>query len=530
MRLGADTGAPAGRREYIGLAVLGLPTVLVALDTSVLYLALPHVAGDLRADSVEQLWITDIYGFVLAGLLVTMGTLGERIGRKRLLLIGGVCFAAASVLAAYSTSPGMLIATRALLGIAGSTIMPSTMALIGVMFPDRRQHATAIAVWMGCFMGGTALGPVVGGALLEFFWWGSVFLIGIPVMVLLLILGPVFLPEYRDPAAGRLDPLSVGLSLAAVLLLVFGLKESARSGAGVPQFAAIGIGLAVGALFLRRQRGLTHPLLDLRLFRNRTFTTGLLLTLSAGLIAAHQLFVSFYLQSVERLSPLATALWLLPSTLSMVICIQLAPLVIRHIRPAHVISAGLAVASTGLLVLTLLDGSPNLPLTITGLVIANTGIAPMAGLCAVLALQAVPPQRAGSAAALTETAGEFGVAMGVATVGVVGTVVYQRRLQIPATVPADLADAARQGIGGAMAAAEDLPAGAAADLLDGAHHAVTAGLQASAGMCATFAVAAAVMVLIGIRHVPPTTAAPTDEAHGAPPPTIETPGATSPTP
>ncbi|WP_020670832.1 MFS transporter [Amycolatopsis nigrescens] len=503
MDLTTDRAARAGRRELIGLAVLGLPTVLVALDMSVLYLALPHLAGSLGASSVQQLWITDVYGFVLAGLLVTMGTLGDRIGRKRLLLIGGVCFAAASVLAAFSTSPEMLIASRALLGVAGSTIMPSTMALITVLFPDAKQQAMAIAVWMGCFMGGTALGPLVGGALLELFWWGSVFLLGVPVMALLLIFGPKLLPEYREPAAGRIDPVSVLLSMAAVLSLVYGLKQLARDGAGPGQFAALAAGLAVGVVFLRRQRRLTSPLLELGLFKNRTFRTGLLLTLASGLVGANQLFVSFYLQSVEGLSPVATALWLLPSVASMVVVIQLATLLIRRVRPAAVIAGGLVVAVAGYLLLTLLDGGGDLPLTITALVLANLGIGPMAGLCATLAMQSVPPERAGSAASLTETAGEFGVAMGVVTVGLFGSALYQARIETGPAVPPAAAEAARDSVGGAMAAAGQLPPAEAATLLRSAYQAVTSGLQGSAAVCAGIAAAAVLLVLTGIRHLPP---------------------------
>jgi DHA2 family multidrug resistance protein-like MFS transporter len=503
MDMEAGIGVRAGRREFLGLAVLALPTILVALDMSVLYLALPHLAGDLGANAVEQLWITDIYGFVLAGLLVTMGTVGDRIGRKRLLMIGGVCFAAASVLAAFSTSPETLIATRALLGIAGSTIMPSTMALISVMFQNPKQHAMAIAVWMGCFMGGTALGPIVGGVLLEFFWWGSVFLIGVPIMVLLLLFGPKVLPEYRDPEAGRVDLVSAGLSLAAVLALVYGLKQLARDGVGVVQLLALVLGLFCGAVFLRRQGKLASPLLDLALFKNRTFRTALLMTLASGLIGANQLFVSFYLQSVEGLSPVATALWLLPSTVSMVVVIQLATVVIRKIRPAYVIAGGLVVAAAGYLLLTLLDGTGNLPLTIAGLLIANIGIGPMAGLCATLGMQSAPPERAGSAASLTETAGEFGVAMGIATVGVVGTVLYQSRIEISPAIPPEAADAARESIGGAMAAAENLPPADAATMLHSAYQAITVSLQGSAALCAALALAAAVMVMTAIRHVPP---------------------------
>ncbi|MBB4909900.1 MFS transporter [Actinophytocola algeriensis] len=411
----------AGRREWIGLGVLALPTILVALDMSVLYLAIPHLATSLGASDIQQLWITDIYGFVLAGLLVTMGHVGDRVGRKRLLLIGGAAFAVASVLAACSTSPEMLIATRALLGVAGATIMPSTMSLIHTMFTDRKQHATAMAIWMGCFMGGSALGPVLGGAVLEYFWWGAAFLIGVPVMVVLLVLGPVWLPEHRNPGPARLDVPSVALSLVAVLAVVYGLKELSRNGFGAGSAGAVVAGLCAGYVFVARQRRLTTPLLDLGLFRNRVFRAGLLLTVVAGLTAGNTLFVSLYLQRVEGLSTLQTALWLLPSTLAMLLVIQVSPLLTRHIRTPLVIGGGLVVAAAGFLLLTQVDGG--LPLMITGMVVQSIGIGPMGGLCAIMAMQAVHTEEAGAAAALTETAGELGLATGVAVLGVVGMAV-----------------------------------------------------------------------------------------------------------
>lgn len=415
----------AGRRELIGLAVLVLPTILVALDMSVLYLALPHIATSLGASDIQQLWITDVYGFVLAGLLVTMGNIGDRVGRKRLLLIGGAAFAVASVLAAYSSSPELLIASRALLGVAGATIMPSTMSLIHTMFTDPKQHATAMAIWMGCFLGGSALGPVVGGAVLEYFWWGAAFLLGVPVMIALLVLGPKWLPEHRNPAPARLDLPSVALSLLAVLPAVYGLKELSRNGFGAFPVFTIVLGVGAGIVFVARQRRLPVPLLDLKLFHNKVFRAGLLLTTVAGITAGNTLFVSLYLQRVTELSTLATALWLLPGTLSMLVVIQVAPVIARKVRPPLVIVAGLVVAAIGFLILTQVDGSGSLPLMITGLVVQSIGIGPMGGLCAIMAMQAVRSEEAGAAAALTETAGEFGLAMGVAVLGVIGMAVVR---------------------------------------------------------------------------------------------------------
>jgi len=272
-----DTAAPvrAGGREWAGLAVLALPTLLVSLDTFVMLLALPHLAADLGASGTEQLWIMDIYGFLVAGLLITAGALGDRIGRRRLLLAGAAAFGAASVLAAYATSPTMLIAARALLGVAGATLTPSTLSLIMNLFSDARQRATAVGIWAGCFTVGAIIGPLVGGAMLERFWWGSVLLLGVPAMVLLLILGPLLLPEYRDPAAGRLDPTSVAVSLAALLSVIYGLKQVAQHGPHLLPLLALLAGVALAVVFVRRQVKLAHPLLDLKLFANRGFGVAL---------------------------------------------------------------------------------------------------------------------------------------------------------------------------------------------------------------------------------------------------------------
>ncbi|HEX2032828.1 MAG TPA: MFS transporter, partial [Chloroflexota bacterium] len=256
----------ATSREWIGLAVIALPCLLYSMDLTVLHLAVPHLSAALRPSSAQLLWIVDIYGFLLAGLLITMGTLGDRIGRRRLLLTGAAAFGAASVLAAFATSAEMLIATRAVLGVAGATLAPSTLSLIHNMFLAARERTFAIGVWSASFSAGAAIGPLVGGLLLEHFWWGSVFLLGVPVMVLLLVLGPLLLPEFRDPAAGRLDLLSAALSLGAVLAVIFGLKQLAEDGPGWLPALAIVAGLAVGAIFVRRQRTLAHPLIDLRLF------------------------------------------------------------------------------------------------------------------------------------------------------------------------------------------------------------------------------------------------------------------------
>src|SRR3989475_9959349 len=275
------------------------------MDLTVLNLALPAISADLQPTSAQLLWIMDIYGFLVAGLLITMGALGDRIGRRRLLLIGAAAFGVASVLAAFSTSAEMLIATRAALGIAGATLAPSTLSLIRNMFRAPGERRFAIGVWITSYSAGGAIGPLVGGVLLERFWWGSVFLAGVPVMALLLAVGPALLPEFRDPEAGRPDLASAALSLAAVLPVIYGIKRIAESGAAWLPVLSILAGLAAGAMFVRRQRRLADPLIDLRLFRAPAFSVSLATyTLGAFVAFGSFLFIPQYLQRVLGLSPL----------------------------------------------------------------------------------------------------------------------------------------------------------------------------------------------------------------------------------
>ena len=513
MSVDTITSTPrATRREWIGLAVLALPTLLLSIDISVLYLALPRLSADLGASSTQQLWILDIYSFMIAGLLVTMGTLGDRIGRRKLLLLGGGAFGIASVIAAYATTPEMLIAARALLGIAGATLMPSTMALIRNMFPNPQQMAFAISVWFSCFMGGMTVGPLVGGLLLEHFWWGSAFLLGVPFMVMLLVVGPRLLPEYRDPNAGRLDPTSVVLSLAAILPMIYGLKETAKDGWQLVPIVAVLVGAAFAVTFIRRQRLLPNPLLDVTLFRNRAFSTGLGVMLGTGVIMAGiSLLSAVYLQTVVALSPMQAGLWLIPQNIAMVVGSLLAPAVARRVNPTHVTAAGLGIASVGFVFLTQVGSTGGLGFVVIGLVIAAFGVSlPMAMIFGIV-LAAAPPEKAGSAAGVSETSGEFGIAMGVATVGSLGAYVYRDQLAdtIPAGTPAQVAEAAQDGIAVALTAAHQLGGPVGADLAEAARAAFTSGLNVGGAVGLVGFLTLAVVTLTVLRRGPAAVEEPT---------------------
>ncbi|MAS35541.1 MAG: MFS transporter [Anaerolineaceae bacterium] len=469
----------AGRREWIGLAVLMLPTLLIAMDLTVLHLAVPSLSADLQPTSSQLLWITDIYGFMIAGSLITMGTLGDRIGRRKLLLSGAAAFGLASVLAAFSTSAGMLIAARALLGIAGATLMPSTMSLIRNMFLDPRQRTAAIGVWVSGFSVGSAIGPLIGGLLLENFSWGSVFLLGVPVMAVLLVAGPLLLPEYKDPHPGRFDLLSAGMSLAAVLLVIYGLKQVAEYGLTPLAVGSVLAGLGTGFAFVRRQRSLTDPLIDLRLFRVPAFSASLA-TYTLGIFFGFGtfLFIAQYLQLVLGLSPLQAGLWSVPGAIAFILGSNLAPRVVRHIRPAYVVAGGLAVAALGMVLLTQ-TGIDSLNYVVIGNAMMSLGFGFTFTLTVDLVVGAAPPERAGAASAIAETGAELGGALGLAILGTLGMAIYRSQVVagMPAGVSPEIAHAAQETLGAAMIAAAQLPAPVGAELVHTASLAFVHGLQ-----------------------------------------------------
>ena len=517
--MAANETPRAGRREWLGLGVLALACLIYAMDLTVLHLALPSISADLRPSSAQLLWIVDIYGFLVAGSLITMGTLGDRLGRRRMLLIGGGAFGAVSILAAFATSAEMLIASRALLGIAGATLAPSTLSLIFSMFRDPGERATAIGVWIAAFSAGGAVGPVLGGVLLERFWWGAVFLLAVPPMGLLLALGPRVLPEYRDPDAGRLDLLSAALSLAAVLAVIVGLKEIAQDGVGPLAAASILGGLALGFLFVRRQLTLAEPLIDLRLFRSPAFTVSLAINLLSIFVAVgYFLFVAQYLQLVLGLSPLQAGLWSVPSAVGFIVGSQLAPRLGRRIRPAVVIGGGLALAAAGLATLSGVGVSDGLAALVTASLVISLGLAPVLTLTTDLIVGSAPPERAGAASGMSETAAELGGALGLAILGSIGVAIYRRALAdgLPAEIPAEMAAIARDTLGGAVAVAGQLPASTGAATLAVARDAFVQGMHLTAAIAAVVALVLAILAATLLRRLRPSGAAQHDEPDHTP--------------
>jgi DHA2 family multidrug resistance protein-like MFS transporter len=504
----------AGRREWVGLGVLALAALVYVMDLTVLDLAVPAISRDLHPSSVQLLWIIDVYGFVVAGFLVTMGAVGDRVGRRRLLLVGAGAFGLISILSAISFSPEMLIGSRALLGIAGATIAPSTLSLIFNMFKDPAERARAIAIWISAFSAGSAIGPVVGGVLLEHFWWGSVFLIALPVMGLLLILGPIVLPEYKDPNAGRLDLVSAVMSLVAVLAVVFGLKQIAQDGVGVLSVASIVVGVVVGVLWVRRQLASDDPMIDVRLFRIPSFNASLVVNFLTIFVAiGYFLFVAQYLQLVLGLSPLLAGICSVPSAIGFIVGSNLAPPLVRRYRPANVMGVSLATAAAGLVLLTQVGVGNSLVIVITASVIIAVGLAPVLTLTTDLVVGSAPPERAGAASGVSETAVELGGALGISMLGSLGVAIYRGELaQLPAGLSPEAAATAKDTLGGAVKVAGLLPGSLGAAVLEVSRAAFVEAMQVAASISAVAAIAVALFAVTALRQVSPSATEAAEEA------------------
>ncbi|MEV6282264.1 MFS transporter [Kribbella sp. NPDC051770] len=490
----------AGRREWIALGVLALPLLLVSMDVSVLYFAVPFISADLGVSATEQLWIFDVYGFVLAGMLITMGALGDRIGRRRLLLIGAVAFGLASVAAAYAQNPEQLIAARAVLGIGGATLMPSTLALIRNLFHDAGQRQKAIAFWSAVMLGGISLGPVLGGVLLEHFWWGSVFLINTPAMVLLLVIAPVLLPEFKAPAQGRFDLLGSVLSLGAVLPVIWGIKEIAAHGVSGVAVVAVVAGLLVGVAFVQRQRTAAYPMVELGMFRNRAFS-GALAANTIGMLAlvGNAIFMTQYLQLVLGMSPLKAALWALVPSVAVGGAAPLSTALAGRFDRAYVLGGAFLLAASGFVLLTQIEIGSGLWVLLGGSGLLAAGLVMVMALITEAVVGAVAPERAGSASALMETCSEFGGALGIAVLGSIGTAAYRSDLKLPLGLPGEVAAGAREGLPAATAVAAQLPVNLHDAVLAAARQAFNHSLNVAAIVGAVLLVATAITITLVLR-------------------------------
>ncbi|MER7624741.1 MFS transporter [Streptomyces sp. NPDC126503] len=490
--------ADGGAHRWLVLVVLCVSLLLVALDATILHVAVPSLTEDLRPSSTALLWIVDAYPLVCASLLTLFGTLGDRVGRRRVLLLGYGLFGVASAVAALATEPGVLIAARALLGVGGAMIMPATLSIIRAVFPDRRERATAIGIWTAVAAIGAAAGPVLGGFLVEHYWWGSVFLINIPLMALILPLGRRLLPESRGSGEGPWDVLGALMAAAGVLGCVLGVK---RAGAGDPLLALPTAGpLLVGAvllvLFVRRQRRRPHPLIDTRLFSRAAFTTSVgCIVLAMLALVGLELIAVQYLQLVLGLSPLETGLRLLPLTFAAMAAGATGSYTLRRIGPRRMVGWGFVLTAGAVLLLTLM-GQHDRPLLLTvGFVLLGFGLQTTLFSAYESMLSEAPQRSAGGAAAIGETSYQLGAGMGIALLGSVMNAAYAPGLSGVPGVPAEASRAAANSLGEAYQVAGDLGGAAGEALHRAARHAFVDGLHLTLCVSAGLLLLGALMAL-----------------------------------
>jgi DHA2 family multidrug resistance protein-like MFS transporter len=492
------------------------PVLLVAVDNTALTFALPAIARSLDASGIELLWIVDAYPLVLAGLLVAMGSLGDRIGRRRLLFIGSTGFAAVSAVTAFAPSAEWLIAGRAGLGFFGAMLMPSTLSLIRNIFPEPNRRRLAVAIWAAGFSGGAALGPIFGGWLVEHFWWGAVLLVAVPIILPLLALGAFLIPESRDPNPGRVDVPSIALSLLVMVPVVYGIKELATHGLSPAPLAVIGFGLLMGYVFIRRQRvllrgqqlwGTAAPLLDVSLFGNRVFSTAI----TANVLALFSfngfiLFLAQHLQLLEGQSPSESGVAMVPALIATVAAGLLVVPLVRVVRPGFVVAGGLLLSATGYGLVAFGDHGNGPELLLAALLILCLGVGAAETISNDLILGAAPAEKSGAAAAISETGYEVGSLLGTAILGSILTASYQGNLELPAGVadaaPAESLAQARETLAGAIDLAQALPGPLAETVTAAARAAFDSGVHVTAAIALVLMAGAAVLAAVVLRKVP----------------------------
>jgi DHA2 family multidrug resistance protein-like MFS transporter len=499
------TGAPW--RDWLALALLMFPVLLVAVDNTALTFALPAIAGSLQTTGIQLLWIVDAYPLVLAGLLVAMGSLGDRIGRRRLLLIGSVGFATVSAVTAFAPSAEWLIAGRAALGFFGAMLMPSTLSLIRNIFPDPNRRRLAVAIWAAGFSGGAALGPIFGGWLVQEFWWGAVLLVAVPLMLPLLVFAPAFIPESKDPRPGRLDLPSIALSLLVMVPVVYGIKELATEGLGPAPLALIAFGFAMGFLFVRRQQRLACPMLDISLFGNPVFSTAI----TANVLALFSfngfiLFLAQHLQLLDGMTPSAAGVAMIPALIATVVAgLAVVPLV-RKVRPGFVVAGGLALTAAGYGIVVFGDHASGPAFLLAALLVLALGVGASETISNDLILGAVPAEQSGAAAAISETGYEVGSLMGTAVLGSILTASYQHNLRLPAGLEESSSggalDRAGETLAGAMELAVSAPAPLGDALREAARLAFDSGVHITAAIALVLMAGAAALTAVVLRRIP----------------------------
>ncbi|GAB3620286.1 MFS transporter [Glutamicibacter endophyticus] len=486
-------------RRWAALAVLMFPVLLVSVDNTVLSFAVPAISAALAPTGTQLLWIIDIYPLILAGLLVPMGFFGDRIGRRTVLLIGAIGFAAVSALAAFATDPNQLVIARALLGIFGAMLMPATLSLIRNIFLDDRERRVAIAIWAAAFSGGAVLGPIIGGLLLEHFWWGSIFLMAVPMLLPLLIGGLLLLPNSKDPKPGRVDPASIALVVLTLLPFVFAIKSFSSDGWYV-SVAAIAVAVLSGTAFVRRQLATENPMFDVRLFTNGAFSGALLVNLIGVFsLVGFIYFVSQHLQLIAGYSPLEAGLMMTPGLVLTMAFGLISVYFSNRFGSPNVMICGLLLSATAYALVMFAGSNGNVAWIMVAFCVLGSGVGMTETLSNDMALGAVPPSKAGAASAISETAYEVGSVLGVAVLGTILNAVYAARVVIPQGVNPDQVSAARETLSGAQTLAEQLPEAQALSLMESAAHAFDFGVLITSLIAAALAVLAALLVVRVIK-------------------------------
>ncbi|WP_208589659.1 MFS transporter [Gracilibacillus suaedae] len=466
-------------REWSGLIVLMLPLFMLATDISVLYLAMPSISADLIPSSSQMLWILHIGEFLSISFVLTMGRLADRIGRRKLLIFGVSIYGIGSAFAAFALNPEMLIALRALLGIATATVMPASMALLRNMFVDQKQFSFAIALYISTFSAGSALGPPLGGFLVEYFWWGAAFLANIPFAALFLMFSWL-LPTYRDRQAKNPDHVSVAFSLVSILGVIYGFQQIAENGIATTYIVSIAVGMIFGWLFIKRQQQLTDPLLDLNLFKFKTLSISLLAMLLIVLtFTAPDMLFAQYLQGVTGFSTAIAGLLLIFPALTSVIGTMIAPVLTKFFQVYIAMTLGVLVAIGGACIVIIGSSISNVPLLLTGVSLIGLGGGPIMTLGSDLIVSSAPMKRTSSASALTDVATGFGSGISIALLGSIATIIYRFSLNRAETdgVPSEAMNIASENIGSAMGIADSLPTETGMHLLHLAQNSFTLGMQ-----------------------------------------------------
>ncbi|HEX3393608.1 MAG TPA: DHA2 family efflux MFS transporter permease subunit [Acidimicrobiales bacterium] len=512
-RLSTDDGADS--RRWLALAVLCLSLVLITVDNTVLNVALPTLVRDLHASNSQLQWIVDSYQLVFAGLLFSAGSMADRYGRKGMLSLGLAVFGLGTAASAVAGSANVLIVTRAFMGIGGAMIMPSTLSILGAIFPDASERTRAIAIWAAMGAVGVAVGPVLGGLLLAHFGWGSIFAVNIPLVVAALVGGHLLLPRSKDPSPGRLDPVGALLSILTLIALVFAVIEGPDRGwSSATVLGAAGVAVMALGAFIAWESRHPDPMLDLQLFRDRRFTVGALtlMLLYFGALGTYFLYTQ-HLQFVLGYSALQAGVYSVPFAVVVVFCSLQTPRIVERFGTGRVAGTGLLILAAGAMLRATADAHTGYALLLVSLVITAFGVGTTIAPSTASIMTALPPAKSGVGSAMNDASRQVGAAAGVAVLGSIWASSYHHVLSgatLRTQVPAAALRASRTSVGAALASARPLPVGPRGDLVAATKAAFVHGSNVANVVAAVVAVAGA-MLAFRYLPAPPRTADESDE-------------------